>query len=71
MPRKNHPKTAAKRTPYQQALDAAARVAITAAVAAAGGSRTAAARALGLTERTFYREISRLGLLLPDPVNVA
>jgi len=46
----------------QDALDAAAAARIRAALAAAGGERTAAARALGVDRTTLYRLMRRLGL---------
>jgi DNA-binding NtrC family response regulator len=46
----------------QQALDLAAAGRIRSALAAAGGERTAAARALGVDRTTLYRLMRRLGL---------
>jgi DNA-binding NtrC family response regulator len=46
----------------QDALDAAAAERIRAALASAGGERTAAARALGVDRTTLYRLMRRLGL---------
>jgi DNA-binding NtrC family response regulator len=46
----------------QDALDAAAAARIRAALAAAGGERTAAARALGVDRTTLYRLMRRLGV---------
>ena len=46
----------------QDALDAAATARIRGALAAAGGERTAAARALGVDRTTLYRLMRRLGL---------
>jgi transcriptional regulator of acetoin/glycerol metabolism len=50
------------RSRYAVALDAAARAEILAAVRETQGRRTDAARALGLSVRTLYREIHRLDL---------
>jgi DNA-binding NtrC family response regulator len=46
----------------QECLDAAAAARIRAALAAAGGERTAAARALGVDRTTLYRLMRRLGV---------
>ena len=46
----------------QAALDDAAAARIRSALAAAGGERTAAARALGVDRTTLYRLMRRLGL---------
>ena len=46
----------------QDALDAAATARIRGALAAAGGERMAAARALGVDRTTLYRLMRRLGL---------
>jgi DNA-binding NtrC family response regulator len=46
----------------QDALDVAAAARIRSALAAAGGERTAAARALGVDRTTLYRLMRRLGL---------
>ena len=46
----------------QDALDAAAAARIRSALAAAGGERTAAARALGVDRTTLYRLMRRLGV---------
>jgi transcriptional regulator of acetoin/glycerol metabolism len=46
----------------QESLDAAAAARIRAALAAAGGERTAAARTLGVDRTTLYRLMRRLGV---------
>jgi DNA-binding NtrC family response regulator len=46
----------------QECLDAAAAARVRAALAAAGGERTAAARALGVDRTTLYRLMRRLGV---------
>jgi transcriptional regulator of acetoin/glycerol metabolism len=46
----------------QECLDAAAAARIRAALAAAGGERTAAARTLGVDRTTLYRLMRRLGV---------
>jgi len=56
------PDAVANHGTLQDALDAAASARIQAALAAAGGERTAAARALGVDRTTLYRLMRRLGL---------
>ena len=59
---KLHPKTGPLITRYQRALDLAARVEILAALGETKGNRLAAAKLLGLTPNTLFREINRLAL---------
>jgi DNA-binding NtrC family response regulator len=56
------PRPAASDGTLQEAMDAAAVARIRAALAAAGGERTAAAKALGVDRTTLYRLLRRLGL---------
>ena len=46
----------------QESLDRAAATRIRAALAAAGGNRAEAARALGVDRTTLYRTLKRLGM---------
>ena len=57
-----NPARAAGGGTLQEALDEAAAARIRAALAAADGERTAAARALGVDRTTLYRLMRRLGL---------